>query len=50
MLAPMATNVPPRENRDLVAGSGLGFADRGKHSLKGVPGDWELFTVSVDSA
>jgi pimeloyl-ACP methyl ester carboxylesterase len=31
--------------RDLVAGSGLGFADRGVHHLKGVPGDWRLFTV-----
>ena len=31
--------------RDLVAGSGLRFADRGKHSLKGVPGEWRLFLV-----
>jgi pimeloyl-ACP methyl ester carboxylesterase len=31
--------------RDLVAGSGLSFADRGQHSLKGVPGDWHLFAV-----
>ena len=27
---------------DLVAGSGLDFASRGIHQLKGVPGDWEL--------
>jgi class 3 adenylate cyclase len=27
---------------DLVAGSGLGFAPRGIHQLKGVPGDWDL--------
>jgi pimeloyl-ACP methyl ester carboxylesterase len=31
--------------RDLVAGSGLVFADRGVHTLKGVPGEWRLFTV-----
>jgi class 3 adenylate cyclase len=30
---------------DLVAGSGIEFADRGVHSLKGVPGDWQLFAV-----
>jgi len=30
---------------DLVAGSGLTFADRGTHALKGVPGDWQLFAV-----
>ena len=31
--------------RDLVAGSGLAFADRGAHSLKGVPGEWRLYLV-----
>ena len=31
--------------RDLVAGSGLRFSDRGRHRLKGVEGDWQLFTV-----
>ena len=31
--------------RDLVAGSGIQFADRGAHSLKGVPGEWRLFVV-----
>ncbi len=29
--------------RDLVAGSGLAFEDRGEHDLKGVPGPWRLF-------
>jgi class 3 adenylate cyclase len=29
--------------KDLVAGSGLSFADRGVHALKGVPGEWRLF-------
>ena len=31
--------------RDLVAGSGLKFASRGTHTLKGVPGDWSLFAA-----
>jgi class 3 adenylate cyclase/alpha-beta hydrolase superfamily lysophospholipase len=31
--------------RDLVAGSGLDFEDRGAHSLRGVPGEWRLFRV-----
>jgi class 3 adenylate cyclase len=31
--------------RDLVAGSGLTFQDRGRHQLKGVPADWEIFAV-----
>jgi class 3 adenylate cyclase len=32
---------------DLVAGSGLTFARRGEHTLKGVPGEWELFAVEA---
>jgi class 3 adenylate cyclase len=32
--------------RDLVAGSGLDFADRGAHELKGVPGSWRVFAVA----
>ncbi len=31
--------------RDLVAGSGIGFAERGEHALKGVPDPWRLFAV-----
>jgi len=31
--------------KDLVAGSGLRFADRGEHSLKGVPGEWRIYAV-----
>jgi pimeloyl-ACP methyl ester carboxylesterase len=31
--------------KDLVAGSGLTFDDRGNHQLKGVPGDWRLYAV-----
>jgi pimeloyl-ACP methyl ester carboxylesterase len=32
--------------KDLVAGSGIEFHDRGSHSLKGVPGEWRLFAAS----
>jgi class 3 adenylate cyclase len=31
--------------KDLVAGSGTEFVDRGEHELKGVPGTWTLFKV-----
>lgn len=31
--------------KDLVAGSGLAFQERGQHGLKGVPGEWRLFAV-----
>jgi len=31
--------------KDLVAGSGIAFEDRGSHRLKGVPGEWQLFAV-----
>jgi class 3 adenylate cyclase len=31
--------------KDLVAGSGIGFEDRGTAELKGVPGTWQLFAV-----
>ena len=31
--------------RDLVAGSGIEFEDRGTRELKGIPGEWRLFAV-----
>jgi class 3 adenylate cyclase len=31
--------------KDLVAGSGLEFDDRGEHALKGIPGEWRLFAL-----
>jgi class 3 adenylate cyclase len=31
--------------KDLVAGSGLSFQDRGEHALKGIPGEWRLYAV-----
>jgi class 3 adenylate cyclase len=33
--------------KDLVAGSGIEFEDRGEHELKGVPGAWRLFAVTA---
>ncbi len=32
--------------KDLVAGSGIEFTDRGVHELKGIPGEWRLFAVT----
>jgi class 3 adenylate cyclase len=32
--------------KDLVAGAGLIFSDRGAYSLKGVPGEWRLFAAA----
>jgi class 3 adenylate cyclase len=34
--------------RDLVAGSGIEFDDRGRHTLKGIPGDWPILAVCAD--
>ena len=31
--------------KDLVAGSGLQFEDRGEHALKGIPDPWRLLAV-----
>jgi class 3 adenylate cyclase len=36
-----------RTVKDLVAGSGFSFADRGSHSLKGIPDDWQLYAVEL---
>ena len=32
--------------RELVTGSGLRFTDHGRHTLKGIEGDWQLFAVA----
>ncbi len=37
-----------RTLKELVAGSNIGFNERGTHALKGVPGEWELFAVGDD--
>jgi class 3 adenylate cyclase len=52
--ARVATSAAPGEVlvsgtvKDLVVGSGLQFADRGVHRLKGVPGEWHLYAVETD--
>jgi class 3 adenylate cyclase len=33
--------------KDLVAGSGIGFSDRGLHTLKGVPDEWRLYAITT---
>jgi hypothetical protein len=33
--------------RDLLAGSGIEFVDRGGAELKGVPGEWQLYAVAA---
>jgi class 3 adenylate cyclase len=35
-----------RTVRDLVAGSGIAFAERGEHALKGLPERWTLYSAS----
>ena len=35
-----------RTVKDLVAGSGIVFADRGSHALKGVADEWQLYAVT----
>jgi class 3 adenylate cyclase/pimeloyl-ACP methyl ester carboxylesterase len=37
-----------RTVKDLVVGSGNEFESRGQFSLKGVPGEWELFSLATD--
>jgi class 3 adenylate cyclase len=34
-----------RTVKDLVAGAGLTFQERGEHMLKGVPDPWQLFAA-----
>jgi class 3 adenylate cyclase len=53
--ARVAANAKPGEVlvsstvRDLVAGSGLAFEDRGSHKLEGIPGEWRLYAVAKSS-
>lgn len=52
--ARIAADAAPREVlvsstvKDLVAGSGIHFVDRGPRTLRGVPGEWRLFSVAGD--
>jgi pimeloyl-ACP methyl ester carboxylesterase/class 3 adenylate cyclase len=34
-----------RTVKDLTSGSGLRFLDRGRHALKGVPDEWDLYSL-----
>jgi hypothetical protein len=34
--------------KDLVVGSGMQFADRGEHELKGVPGSWRVYALGQE--
>jgi class 3 adenylate cyclase len=36
-----------RTVKDLVAGAGFGFVDRGAHRLKGIPDQWQLYAVEL---
>ena len=36
--------------KELAAGSGITFTDRGMHILKGLPGEWRLLTPDVQEA
>jgi class 3 adenylate cyclase len=36
--------------KDLVAGSGIRFADRGEHAFKGIPEEWHLFAVEGEES
>ena len=36
----------PSTVKDLVAGSGIAFEDRGEHQLKGIPDSWHLSAVT----
>ncbi len=36
--------------RDLVAGAGLDFEERGEHELKGVPGTWKLYAITANGS
>jgi class 3 adenylate cyclase len=35
--------------KDLVGGSGLSFEDRGSHELRGVPGEWRLYSAVMST-
>ena len=46
-LAEARTVLVSRTVRDLVTGSGIEFDPRGRHSLKGVADEWEIYTVTA---
>ena|SRR5829696_798702 len=46
-LALLLAATHPRTVKDLVAGSGFAFEDRGSRSLKGIPDAWHLYAVEL---
>jgi len=34
-----------RTVKDLAVGSGMRFEDRGEHTLRGIPGEWRLYSL-----
>ena len=44
-LAPAGEVLVSRTVKDLVVGSDIGFDDRGSHALRGVPGEWALYSA-----
>jgi class 3 adenylate cyclase len=44
-LADARTVLASRTVRDLAAGSGVAFEPAGRHALKGVPEEWEVYRV-----
>ena len=47
--APLGEVLASQTVRDLVAGSGLSFRDRGVHSLEGIPGEWRLYAAQAQA-
>jgi pimeloyl-ACP methyl ester carboxylesterase len=47
-LAPAGEVLVTSTVKDLVAGSGIPFADRGAKQLKGIPDEWRLFAAATD--
>jgi hypothetical protein len=39
-----------RTVKDLTAGSGIEYEERGAQTLRGVPGEWELFAAGLSEA
>jgi class 3 adenylate cyclase len=39
-----------RTVKDLAAGSGIAFHDRGLHALKGIPDQWQLFAIGPNGS
>ena len=47
MQAAVIARSPVTAQRDLVAGFGIAFEERGSHELKGVPGEWRAYLAQL---